>query len=240
MAAGARPIEEKNQPVAPNDEHEPVGVVPSWVKMVLLALGVGVLLSIVYLSPLRHYLGHWQEVSRQVRGFGALAPVVVVVGVALLVAAGFPRVVLCLIAGMALGFWSGLIWAQLGTLLGNYAMFLIVRGAGREWAQRRLSNRPRLKSVLEARGVLGVVLARQLPLPGLMINLACALLPIRHVDFILGTILGQLPQAIPCTLVGAGALQISFARSMGLIGLAVVSAILAGLAIQYLCRRGPH
>src|SRR5271166_2713857 len=122
---------------------------------------------------------------------------------------------------MALGFWSGMLWAQLGTLVGNYVLFIVARSAGRDWAERFLIQRGKLQAFLRLRGTLGVILARQLPLPGLVINLACALLPIRHRDFLFGTIVGQLPQAIPCTLIGAGALQASFKKSIGLIGLAV-------------------
>ena len=161
----------------------------------------------------------------------------VVVSVAVLVAIGVPRLALCVIAGMALGFWSGLLWAQLGTFLGNYAMFMFARMAGQEWAQRHLAHRVSLQKIAQQRGALGVILARQLPLPGLVINLACALLPIRHPDFVIGTIIGQLPQAIPFTLIGAGALQPSFGRSIGVIGLAVVAMILVWLAVRQLLRR---
>ena len=204
----------------------------------MLALGAGVLLALVYASPLRVYLGHWREVSQDIRDFGTLAPLVVTVSVAVLVAVGFPRLLFCVIAGMALGFWSGLLWAQLGTLLGNYALFVVVRAGGREWGQRLLARRGRVHSTIQQRGALGVILARQLPLPGLVINLTCAFLPIRHRDFILGTMVGQLPQAIPCTLIGAGALQSSFGKSVGLIGLAVIVAILAWLGVRYAMRRG--
>jgi uncharacterized membrane protein YdjX (TVP38/TMEM64 family) len=68
---------------------------------------------------------------------------------------------------------------------------------------------------------------------------ACALLPIRHVDFLLGPIIGKLPQAIPCTLIGAGVLQVSFSRSVSVIGLAVGLSVLAWVAIRYAVRRAP-
>lgn len=210
---------------------------PPWKKIILLAVGAGVLLSLVYLPPLRQYLGHWHEISQYIRSFGPLAPVVLAVGVAVLVAIGFPRLLFCVIAGMALGFWSGLFWAQLGTLAGNYALFLMARAGGRGWMQRLLSQRPHLHGTIRQRGAVGVILARQVPLPGLVINLTCALLPIRHVDFIVGTIIGQLPQAIPCTLIGAGVLQASFGKSLGLIGLAVVASILAWIGLRYATRR---
>src|SRR5579863_2340545 len=101
MPVDTKPVEEKPPPESEKDlaEGEPP---PSWRRIALLGLGVGILLTIVYLSPLRAYLDHWDEVSRKIRSFGALAPLVLTIGVAVLVAVGFSRLVLCVIAGMAL------------------------------------------------------------------------------------------------------------------------------------------
>jgi uncharacterized membrane protein YdjX (TVP38/TMEM64 family) len=166
------------------------------------------------------------------RSFGALAPLVLMGGVAVLVAMGFPRLIFCILAGMALGFWSGLLWAQLGTLIGNYALFAGARAFGRDWAERRVNKRPGLQRIVRQRGMLGVLLARQVPVPGVFINLTCALLPIRQSDFLVGTILGQLPQAIPCTLIGAGVLQASFQRAITVVSLAVVVSVATGFLIR--------
>jgi uncharacterized membrane protein YdjX (TVP38/TMEM64 family) len=231
MPAGTNPIDQK-QATAVGPDPGDAGLRPSWKKIALLVIGAGVLLTIVYYSPLRQYLDRWQEVSDRIRSYGTMAPLVVVAAVAVLVAVGFPRLLFCVIAGMALGFWSGLLWAQLGTLLGNYALFIAARAGGRDRAGRFLAGRTRLQGFLENRGALGVLLARQLPLPGLVINLACALLPIRHLDFIVGTIVGQLPQAIPCTLIGAGALQPSFNKSIGLVGAAVLILALGWIGMR--------
>lgn len=209
----------------------------SWIKLVISTVVVGVLLCVVYFSPLKEYLVHAQGLSQQIRSFGPLAPLVLTLIVALLVAVGFPRLVLCVMAGMALGFWSGLFWAQLGTLLGNYVMFLVAREFGRDWADRMVRKRAGLLRFSQERGITGVFMARQLPFPGLIINLLCALLPIRQRDFLLGTIIGQLPQAIPCTLIGAGVLQASFKKSVGLIGLAVVLVFAAWFVVGRALRR---
>jgi uncharacterized membrane protein YdjX (TVP38/TMEM64 family) len=158
-------------------------------------------------------------------------------GVAVLVALGCPRLLFCVIAGMALGFWSGLLWGQLGTLIGNHALFTVARASGREWALQAIARRGTLQNIIKRRGALGVFLARQLPLPGVIVNLACALLPIGHRDFIVGTFLGQLPQAIPCTLIGAGVLQASFRRSISVVGLAVIASVLSWFGAQYFIRR---
>jgi uncharacterized membrane protein YdjX (TVP38/TMEM64 family) len=239
MPAGTNPAHERELlPEEPNGRDPKLFT--SWKKLAALALIVLALLAVVYLSPLHTYLSHAREVAQQIRSFGAMAPLVLTFGVALLVAIGFPRLALCVIAGMALGFWWGLLWTQLGTLLGNYVSFILIRAGGRDWAQRELARRAPLQrsiQLIQRKGALGIVLARQVPLPGMLINLACALLPVSHIDFILGTLIGQLPQAIPFTLIGAGVLQPSFKKSIILIGLAVVIAVLAWFGLRLALRR---
>ena len=211
---------------------------PPWRKFVVLAAVVAALLALVYLSPLRQYLGRLREISDHLRALGWLAPLVLTFSVAGLVALGFPRLLLCVVAGMTLGFWSGLLWAQLGTLMGNYVLFLAARYFLHDWAMGVLAHRHRgLYDLVRQDGVAGVILARQLPVPGLLINLACGLLPLRQRQFILGTIIGQLPEAIPCTLIGAGALGDSLKKSVGLIGLAVAVAVLAWFALRWFTKR---
>jgi uncharacterized membrane protein YdjX (TVP38/TMEM64 family) len=81
-----------------------------------------------------------------------------------------------------------------------------------------------------------VILARQLPVPGLFVNLGFGLFSIRHRDFLLGTAIGQLPEAIPCTLIGAGVLKGSFGKSAGLIGLAVAFAVIVWISVRWMLR----
>ena len=210
---------------------------PAWWKVLAFALVVCALLAIVYLSPLRAYLGRLREVSDHIRALGWLGPLAAVLGVGVLVALGFPRLVLCVIAGMAFGFWRGLLWTQLGTLLGNYAVFLAIHLLRPHWAKRRLSAREGLRTLLRQESVASVILARQLPLPGVLLNAACALFCVRHRDFLIGTFLGQLPEAVPCTLIGAGALKESYGKSTALIGLAVAVAVALWIGLRWFLRQ---
>ncbi len=236
MAVSVTPITDQPPPAddVPGTE---LNAKPPWCKILLLGLLVGILLAIVYLSPLREYLGRLRELSAYIRGLGVWGPLLVTLSIAILVGIGFPRLLFCVIAGMAFGFWSGLLWAQLGTLLGNYALFLVARWGGRDWAQRYLARRSKLHNFIHQEGTAGVILARQLPVPGLLVNLACGLFSIKHRDFLLGTIVGQLPEAIPCTLIGAGALASSFKKSAGLIALAVAVAVIGWIALRAFLRR---
>jgi uncharacterized membrane protein YdjX (TVP38/TMEM64 family) len=210
---------------------------PAWWKVLAFAAVVCALLAIAYLSPLRAYLGRLREVSDQIRALGWLGPLATVLGVGVLVALGFPRLLFCVIAGMAFGFWSGLLWTQLGTLLGNYAVFLAIHLLRPDWAKRRLSARKGLQALLREESVAGVILARQVPLPGVLLNAACALFCVRHRGFLIGTFLGQLPEAVPCTLIGAGALKESYGKSTALIGLAVAVAVALWMGLRWFLRR---
>ncbi len=236
MTALPEPMDNPRPPAAEEAAGE-AAAKPPWRKVVWMAAIVAGLLALVYLSPLRHYLGHLRELSDSIKGLGLLGPLVLTCSVAMLVAVGLPRLLFCVIAGMALGFWSGLFWTQLGTLVGNYAVFLLVRLHGRDWAERYVSKRGRLHSLIRREGIAGVILARQVPVPGLLINLACGLVSLRHRDYLVGTLIGQLPQAIPFTLIGAGVLQASFSKSVGVIGLAVSFTLLVWFGLRFALRR---
>jgi uncharacterized membrane protein YdjX (TVP38/TMEM64 family) len=178
------------------------------------------------------------ELSAFIHGLGWRAPFLFTITVAILVALGFPRLLLCVLAGMAFGFWPGLVWAQLGTLIGNYVVFLVARSGGKSWAERYFARHAKVHNFVEREGISGVILARQLPVPGLLINLACGLFAIRRRDFLLGTIIGQLPEAVPCTLIGAGVLEASFKKSLGLISLGVAAAVLVWFGLRWGLKRG--
>jgi uncharacterized membrane protein YdjX (TVP38/TMEM64 family) len=235
MTAVPEPTNSPRAPVAGQADGEALNL--PWKRILLLGVVVAGLLALAYLSPLRAYLGRVREVSESIRSLGLWAPLVLTFSVAVLVAIGFPRLLFCVIAGMALGFWLGLLWAQLGTLLGNYTVFLLVRWHGRGWAERYVSRHGRLHRLIRREGIPGVVLARQVPVPGLLVNVTCGLLPIRHRDYLIGTALGQLPEAIPCTLIGAGVLAASFGKSAGLIGLAVLLMLGLWMTARYFSAR---
>jgi uncharacterized membrane protein YdjX (TVP38/TMEM64 family) len=143
----------------------------------------------------------------------------------------------CVISGMALGFWQGLLCAQLGALAGSYLAFLAARLAGGEIVGRWLVNREDLRALIRRESLAGVLLARQLPVPALLVNVACGAFSIRHRTFLLGTLAGQLPAAIPCVLIGAGMLRGSPARSATWISMAAVLAIVLWLVFRAFLRR---
>jgi uncharacterized membrane protein YdjX (TVP38/TMEM64 family) len=209
-----------------------------WRGIILFCLTGGAMLSVAYFSPLRQYLSRYSEISGQLRSLGLLAPLSLTLLIALLVAVGFPRLPLCVLAGMSLGFWLGLLCGQTGALLGSYLVFGLARWSGRSWTDGYLAERKKIQSLIQRGGAWGVVLARQLPVPNMLVNVTCGLLPVSARDFAIGTVIGQIPQAIPCTLIGAGLLEESILKSMGLISLAIIAALFLWAALRPGAMRG--
>jgi len=193
-------------------------VIKAGLMIVFLIAG----LILIFFSPLRDYLGHYREITVRLGEMGGYAPLFFICGVAVLVFFGVPRLLLCPIGGMAFGFFGGLLWTQIGTLLGFYAAFLFIRWGGRDLVISFAPKLDRLSKRFKRGGLPAVILIRQLPVNGFFTNLLLGLMPISHVHYLLGTTIGILPEAIPCTMIGSGAAQMSFGRGASYMTVAMV------------------
>jgi uncharacterized membrane protein YdjX (TVP38/TMEM64 family) len=201
-------------------------------KAGLLLAGLLVILGLMFFTPLRHAVPQIQDLRNSLARFGPAAPAVFGLIVAGLVILGVPRLFLCSLGSAAFGFWPGLLWSQAGALAGYYVTFLFVRWGGRDWVCARFPKLELWAEKLAHRGILAVLAARQIPLPGLLVNLLLALLPLRHRDFLLGSAIGLLPEAIPFALIGSGLAQPSFGRGVSIVVAAVVVLVIATLALR--------
>jgi len=199
-----------------------MGPPPRRGRVLLMLLGLAAALAIVYATPLRSALTEIQRLTAWLEGLGWAAPAVFVAGVAVLVAMGCPRLLFCSIAGMAFGFSFGLVWVQAGTLLGSYATFLFVRWGGQEFVLRRWPRLRRYSRMVADRGTVSVLLVRQIPASGFLLNTLLGLTHVGHRPFLLGTLIGTLPEAIPATLLGAGVAQLSLGRALAYVLAAAV------------------
>ena len=205
----------------------------SAVRAALPILLIGGSVLIFCLPQFREQFGRIHEISSYLVSMGWAAPLIFIPAVAVLVAVGVPRLLLCPIGGMAFGFWQGLLWAQLGTMLGYYATFLFVRWSGRDFILRTWPRLSRYTKFSRKKGMISVLLIRLLPITGFYINLMLGLIPLSHADFLLGTVIGILPAAVPATLIGSGATAFSTGESK----LYTLLAIAAGLAFWLLAGR---
>ncbi|MFW6414490.1 MAG: glycosyltransferase [Verrucomicrobiota bacterium] len=123
----------------------------------------------------------------------------------LLVAIGMPRLIFFALGGLFFDFWEGLALSLIGTLGGAFLCFKVVRWAGRDWIIRRFGNHTIYKKMMTVRSsIKSVFLIRQLPISSVFLNVGFALSPVRSKTFLLGSLLGFLPQGIIATLIGSG------------------------------------
>ncbi len=193
--------------------------------------------ALAYFTPARNYLDNVQRVKLWLLSLGWVGPATWMGIVFVLVAAGMPRLLFCPIGGLAFGFWQGLLWTQVATLVGYYVLFLFVRWGGQEFVLRRWPKVGRLRGHFHGHSAALMVFAvRQLPVSGLIVNFLLALSPIRHGHFLIGTAFGILPAAIPFTLVASGMLKLTGRNTPLYVAAAVGIFLLVSATVWYLSR----
>ncbi len=180
-----------------------------WKPLIMLTI-VAAAFAFVYFTPARAYLSNIHGIKYWLLSLGWVGPAAWMGIVFTLVAVGIPRLLFCPIGGIAFGFCYGLLWTQLATLAGYYALFLFVRWGGQDFVLRHWPRVKRLKEHFHGNSAALLVFSvRQLPISGLLINFLLGLSPIRHRHFLLGTAIGILPEAIPFTLVASGTFKLT-------------------------------
>jgi uncharacterized membrane protein YdjX (TVP38/TMEM64 family) len=135
-----------------------------------------------------------------------LAELVFVPAAAALCFVGVPRQVVAYAGGLGFGAVGGTLLALAGTLAGCAASFAWARRVARNWVQSRLPSRlARADRMLATQPFTAALTLRLLPVGNnLLLNLAAGVSAIRPLPFLLGSLLGYLPQTIVFALVGAG------------------------------------
>lgn len=206
-------------------------------KTLILSSVVVVSVYVLRWTPLCQYLHDMGAAQETLQRTGAASPIIFMLITAVLVAVGVPRLLLCPIGGAVFGFTWGLILTQAATLCGYYVTFLFVRWGGGDWVTRRWPRLRKWAGYLERFGVPAVFVIRQLPVSGLVINIVLALAAVRHSSFLVGTVLGILPEAIPATLIGSGATEWMSGHGVLKIAAAVVGLLIIWLVTAEFVRR---
>lgn len=205
-------------------------------RVVVLLVVLAALIVASNLLPVRSWLRDAGRVGEAVRSLGAWVYPVGAASIAALVACGVPRLLLCTVAAAALGFWRGLVLAETGTVLGYYAVFLFVRWGGREWALHRWPKLGKWSDAIRDQGALGVILLRQIPIHGTLINLSLGISRVKQRHFLFGTAIGIVPESIPLLLVGAGLQKGSLGAMGKYIGMAVGAFVVIWIGCAYAMR----
>jgi uncharacterized membrane protein YdjX (TVP38/TMEM64 family) len=205
--------------------------------------GLAVLGSLVAIGFLVQYSGlgnlldeRW--IDRSVRGQG-LAGELLFLGVGTLATAvGFPRQVIAFMGGYAFGFVQGTLLGTLATLLGCIAAFYYARLLGRSLVAGRFAGKARqMDEFVREYPFSMTVLIRLLPVgSNLVTNLAAGVTSVGVVPFMLGSVVGYLPQNAIFSLVGSGIGVDPVWR----IGIGVLLFVVSGVLGVYLYRRLRH
>lgn len=202
-------------------------------KDFIFLLGFAIIIFIIYNSPLKQYCDKAPEICEKIKKMGMLAPVIFTLGVCVFVCAGVPRLILWPVGGMAFGFVFGLTYCMLGSLMADYIVFLFLRWGGRDFVLKHSHGLNKLPKIPKDGGIPAVILARQMPMHGMVINLVLGLSQITHRDFLIGTLIGLLPEGIPFTLIGTGAKQGTPWQNMIYIMLALLALVVIWLSVKF-------
>jgi len=167
-----------------------------------------------------------------------LAGVFVLITV-MLMAIGTPRLPFYVLGGFIFGFFEGLGLALVGSLIGSFIMFRTARWGGRGWLLRRFGHKPILQRILQTKPtVTAVAMTRILPISNVFINIGLAMSKVRSKAFLLGSLIGFLPQGIIATLIGSGAaddVAWEGAAQLAIAGLGIV--VMIGFLSRWLYRQ---
>lgn len=210
------------------------------VREAMVILVLAVCLAFAYFSPLAEHLTHLREVNDYLAGLGSMAVLVFIGGATILVAIGIPRMAMYPIAGIAFGFWGGLVWTTIAVIVGGYAVFCYARWGGRTYIVGKWPRMARVARYFGDRSFRTVALLRLLPAPGFLTNLFLGITHIRHRSFLLGTAIGSVPPAIPATLLGSSAVQVDRNTQILHISLALAALILLWSVVSVYVRNSPH
>lgn len=214
-------------------------------RLLVLALAVAGLLLALHFTPLNQWLGDLQALKQQIRGFGWKAHVVFAAGTITAIALGVPRLALCALAGALFGSVTGAVLALVSSLTGSWGAFQFARWSGRGWAESRLAGaNETLRAILATPTITSIFVARQLPVPGILINVMLGVLPTTQRTFLIGTSLGYLPSTAIVALAGSSLGKDSLAVAMtqitfAMLGLGLLTLLLVWLQKRYLAKTPP-
>ncbi|GAB0114094.1 TVP38/TMEM64 family protein [Acidisoma sp. C75] len=211
-------------PRAPAGSDDPPGAArkPVWKLFAKpLGLALGLVLAGVVLKTLAGGV-KGGVFAHYVMGHGLQGEVLLVLGGALLSAAGLPRQVVAFAGGYAFGLKTGFLLALIGQTLGCVLDFFWARAIARDWVQARLGSGrlARLDARLAGHPFTASLTLRLLPVGNnVALNLLAGISSVSAPAFLSASALGYVPQTLVFALLGSGVqvshgLQIALASAL--------------------------
>jgi uncharacterized membrane protein YdjX (TVP38/TMEM64 family) len=142
-----------------------------YLKLGIIVCVVAAGICVLHFTGLKTYLDDAAKIKQALAQTGLWASTIFTVATALLILIGAPRLLFCALGGLLFGFIKGLILTQLATLAGAYSAFLFVRWGVRDWVKKLSDSKQRIPNYFQEPTFLSVFLSRQLPAPGILVNL---------------------------------------------------------------------
>ena len=172
--------------------------------LILLAIGA-VILLLIHATPFGEQFRNWDALTHTFEGGGIKAELYFVLISSILMMFGAPRLLFCGLAGFAFGFWEGLFWSLGSSLIGSFMAFRAARWGGKDWLTERFGHRRFFGRIVHSKPTVASVFAmRMLPVSNAIINVGLALSHVGDRAFLLGSLLGFLPQGIVAVIIGSG------------------------------------
>jgi uncharacterized membrane protein YdjX (TVP38/TMEM64 family) len=174
-------------------------------------------------------------VDSEIRGRGLSGEILYLAIGAALTAIGFPRQAVCFLGGYAFGLGLGTGLSLAASLGGCVLAFFYARLMGRSFVQHRFPDRiRRVDDFLHANPLSMTLLVRLLPVgSNVVTNLAAGVSGVGALPFLIGSLLGYLPQTVIFALLGSGIHVDPAIR----IGASVALFVASGMLGVYLFRR---
>lgn len=174
-------------------------------KLLTLLLIGAILLFVIHATPIGQKIRDWDTLAEIVSTGGLWAEIYFVLISTLLITLGVPRLLFYALGGFAFGFWEGLFWSLCSSMIGSFLTFRIARWGSREWLIEHFGKRRFFNRIAHAKPtVASVALMRMLPVSNVIINFGLALSHVGNRAFLLGSLVGFLPQGVVAVIIGSG------------------------------------
>lgn len=198
------PPEDETATDAPIPDLEQVATNTSRKLLVVLCVGA-ILLYLLNATPVGRQIRDWDTLAGIFDTPDWRGEIYFVLISTVLTAAGVPRLLFYALGGFVFGFWEGLLWSLCSSLLGSFVTFRIARWGSREWLVEQFGKRRFFNRIAHAAPTIAsVALMRMLPVSNVIINFGLALSQAGSRAFLLGSLIGFLPQGIVAVIVGSG------------------------------------
>jgi uncharacterized membrane protein YdjX (TVP38/TMEM64 family) len=180
------------------------------IRIALLCLWALALIAIIIIVGPDQVLGSYEKLTPQgiremIDSFGALTVITYILASIIRPLLFLPVSPFTIASGFMFGMWWGLLWSLAGSTLSAVFIFFLSRYILHDFIRDHLKGRyPSIDKMLEGRNWSFVLLLRMIPvLPFDLVSCFAGASHIRFKDFLIGTIVGEVPGAIVLVMLGS-------------------------------------